>query len=173
MLLMMKQADPTLKLIQNLLSRPPNDFFTTCSLKVLLDDSDNMDQVSNHLANVIKKLITSGEIYPASSTKEKSPKKTLCLDLVLSHLDTFRLNCIAKEARRGEMLLSSAPLQEAFTMVKKSEKSSDLRLKYTELFAVIEIFSDAETKQRPLRKTRQTRTEAEVSMINRLQLIYF
>jgi hypothetical protein len=37
LLLMIKQAEPSLKLMQNLLSRPANDFFTICAIKVLFD----------------------------------------------------------------------------------------------------------------------------------------
>uniref|UniRef100_A0A914CAV4 SOSS complex subunit A homolog n=1 Tax=Acrobeloides nanus TaxID=290746 RepID=A0A914CAV4_9BILA len=165
LLLMIKQAEPSLKLMQNLLSRPANDFFTICAIKVLIDDNDSLEQVANHMATIIKRLIQSGEIYPPSPTKEKSSlKKTLCLEFVLSHLDTFRLNCLTKESRRAELFLSNNVLQEALSLAKKSERIADLRTKFTELFAVMEIFSDAfDTKQRPLRKTRQTKPEVEYS----------
>ena len=36
LLLMIKQADPSLKLMQNLLARPVNDLFTVCAIKVSL-----------------------------------------------------------------------------------------------------------------------------------------
>lgn len=63
-----------MNLIRNLLSRSSADMFTVNCLKLLIRDPENTNRVAELLANLMEKLIQSGDLV-ASSTKGKRPNQ--------------------------------------------------------------------------------------------------
>lgn len=99
------------------MSRVSCDLFTVHALKVLIEDDDNLNRVSLLLNTLVKKLIASNEIIVSSTTASAQPKfknlkKGITVHNIFLHLDKFRLNCLTKDSRRAETLLSSQHIQE-------------------------------------------------------------
>ncbi|MCP9258020.1 hypothetical protein DINM_001184 [Dirofilaria immitis] len=174
--------EPNMGLIRNLLSRTPSDMFTVNCLKLLIKDPDYAARVAELLSNLIDKLIQSGDLLPIHSKgsvqrkgssnnkginiqREVIKMKTdncgvkICLfGSAFSHLDKFRQSCLSKDSHVAEAFLARQTLQEAFTAARAAEKVSSLRIRYSELFAVMEILSDDNTQSaRSLRRTKTTK----------------
>ncbi|VDN50090.1 unnamed protein product [Dracunculus medinensis] len=168
-LLQRLDREPNMNLIRNLLSRSSADMFTVNCLKLLIRDPENTNRVAELLANLMEKLIQSGDLV-ASSTKGKRPnQRYVCLDQLFAHLDKFRQSCLSKDSRSAELFLARPVLQEAFTSARATDKAgffkilnrmifffvSSLRIRYSELFAVMEILSDDATQSsRSLRRAK-------------------
>uniref|UniRef100_A0A915DG13 Ints3-like C-terminal domain-containing protein n=1 Tax=Ditylenchus dipsaci TaxID=166011 RepID=A0A915DG13_9BILA len=156
-LLMLKSMDhePNITIMRNLMCRPYKDLFVVHALKVLIDDDDNLIKVAQLLNTLLKKSISANEIMNSSfnqtQPKQKS-KRSVTVDNIFAHLDQFRLNCLTKESRKAETFLSNSSLQEMFTMTRRDAKLADVRTKYSELYAVMEIFSEEGISTRGHRK---------------------
>lgn len=122
---MLKTMDhePSMLLLRSFMSRINSDLFTVHALKVLIEDDDNLNRISLLLNSLVKKLIASNEIMNSTTTtitqttvsahsKTKNVKKPITVYNIFLHLDKFRLNCLTKDSRRAEMLLSSQHIQE-------------------------------------------------------------
>ncbi|VDN37771.1 unnamed protein product [Gongylonema pulchrum] len=82
-------------------------------------------------------------------------QRYVCLDQLFAHLDKFRQSCLSKDSHVAEAFLARPVLQEAFTTARAAEKVSSLRIRYSELFAVMEILSDDSTQSaRSLRRSK-------------------
>ncbi|VDM39087.1 unnamed protein product [Toxocara canis] len=123
--------EPNISLLRALLSRPPSppDMFTVDCLKILIGDSDSVPRIAELLGNLIEKAIHSGDLTPQSSQ-------------LFAHLDQFRQSCLSKASHLAEQFLARRELQLAFDNARKSDKVSTLRIRFSELFAVMEILSD-------------------------------
>lgn len=112
------------------------------------------------LSNIILKCIQSGDLRPAPVPKGQKPtsaaKKTVTLEHVFAHLDEFRRHCLMKETKKAEALLGSEQVQGAFVSARRNEKLGSLRTQFSELFAVMELFTgDSPNSSRPQRKRRR------------------
>ncbi|KHN82548.1 Integrator complex subunit 3 [Toxocara canis] len=138
--------EPNISLLRALLSRPPSppDMFTVDCLKILIGDSDSVPRIAELLGNLIEKAIHSGDLTPQSSVgKQKRPnQRNVCLEQLFAHLDQFRQSCLSKASHLAEQFLARRELQLAFDNARKSDKVSTLRIRFSELFAVMEILSD-------------------------------
>ncbi|CAI4221684.1 unnamed protein product [Auanema sp. JU1783] len=147
-LLMLKRMDrePTTGLIRQILSRQPilEDTFTSNALKVLIDDGEMCTKVAEIVGAILKKQIASGDIMTVSVAKGQGKKTTpkLSMEQVLSHIENFIQLCLNKDKKSTENLLSKNYVQDAFQAIKANEKTTFLRSKYMQLFAVIEILGE-------------------------------
>uniref|UniRef100_A0A0R3Q5F7 SOSS complex subunit A homolog n=1 Tax=Brugia timori TaxID=42155 RepID=A0A0R3Q5F7_9BILA len=92
----------------------------------------------------------------------------VCLDQLFSHLDKFRQSCLSKDSHVAEAFLARPTLQEAFTVARAAEKVSSLRIRYSELFAVMEILSDDNAQSaRSLRRTKTSKKMTDMSDLSR------
>ncbi|KAL3998528.1 hypothetical protein ACH3XW_15410 [Acanthocheilonema viteae] len=156
--------EPNMGLIRNLLSRTPSDMFTVNCLKLLIKDPDYAARVAELLSNLIDKLIQSGDLLPIHSKGKRPAQRYVCLDQLFSHLDKFRQSCLSKDSHVAEAFLARPTLQEAFTAARAAEKVSSLRIRYSELFAVMEILSDDNAQTaRSLRRTKTSKKITDVS----------
>ncbi|VDK55823.1 unnamed protein product [Anisakis simplex] len=87
---------------------------------------------------------------------------SVCLEQLFAHLDLFRQNCLSKGSHLAEQFLARRELQTAFDNARKSDKVSSLRLRFSELFAVMEILSDdgAHNQRSSRRKTNKKAADA-------------
>uniref|UniRef100_A0A1I7T7S3 SOSS complex subunit A homolog n=1 Tax=Caenorhabditis tropicalis TaxID=1561998 RepID=A0A1I7T7S3_9PELO len=156
-LLMMKRMDrePWAGLIRALFARVPHkgDTFTVDALKVLIEDSDQCQKVSELVAQLIKKLIGNNDLVGVGvrATKKGNPTK-LTLQQVLEHLQHFSTSCVEKKQRSTESFMSRNPLQEAFASIRVNEKASMLVRMYSNLFGAMEIIAQ-ETKEHSSSRT--------------------
>ncbi|CAG9534506.1 unnamed protein product [Cercopithifilaria johnstoni] len=156
--------EPNMGLIRNLLSRTPSDMFTVNCLKLMIKDPDYATRVAELLSNLIDKLIQSGDLLPIHSKGKRPAQRYVCLDQLFSHLDKFRQSCLSKDSHVAEAFLARPTLQEAFTAARAAEKVSSLRIRYSELFAVMEILSDDNAQTaRSLRRTKTSKKITDVS----------
>ncbi|VDN02157.1 unnamed protein product [Thelazia callipaeda] len=156
--------EPNMGLIRNLLSRPSSDMFTVNCLKLLVRDPDYASRVAELLSSLIDKLIQSGDLLPVHSKGKRPAQRYVCLDQLFLHLDRFRQSCLSKDSHVAEAFLARPSLQEAFTTARATEKISALRIRYNELFAVMEILSDDSAQgARSLRRTKPLKKMNDVS----------
>uniref|UniRef100_A0A8R1XNE0 SOSS complex subunit A homolog n=1 Tax=Onchocerca volvulus TaxID=6282 RepID=A0A8R1XNE0_ONCVO len=156
--------EPNMSLIRNLLSRTPSDMFTVNCLKLLIKDPDYAARVAELLSSLIDKLIQSGDLLPIHSKGKRPPQRYVCLDQLFSHLDKFRQSCLSKDSHVAEAFLARQTLQEAFTAARAAEKVSSLRIRYSELFAVMEILNDDNAQSaRSLRRAKTSKKITDVS----------
>ncbi|VDP13921.1 unnamed protein product [Onchocerca flexuosa] len=168
--------EPNMGLIRNLLSRTPSDMFTVNCLKLLIKDPDYAARVAELLSSLIDKLIQSGDLLPIHSKGKRPPQRYVCLDQLFSHLDKFRQSCLSKDSHVAEAFLARQTLQEAFTAARAAEKISisvsSLRIRYSELFAVMEILNDDNAQSaRSLRRAKTSKKITDVSDVCSLEFL--
>ncbi|KAH7722317.1 Integrator complex subunit 3 [Aphelenchoides avenae] len=153
-------SEPTMALMRHLLTRPSTDLFTVNAIKILVEDDDSLAKVAQMINSIILKCIQNGDLRPVPVPKGQKPptatKRVVTLEHVYSHLDEFRRHCLMKETKKAEALLSSEPVQAAFAVARRNDKLASLRNQFSELFAVMELFTgDSPTSNRPQRKRRR------------------
>uniref|UniRef100_F1KT10 SOSS complex subunit A homolog n=2 Tax=Ascaris TaxID=6251 RepID=F1KT10_ASCSU len=136
--------EPNMNLLRALLSRSSVDMFTADCLKILIREPESASRVAELLASLMERAIHAGDLTPQSLVgKQKRPnQRSVCLELLFAHLDQFRQSCLSKESNIAEQFLSRRELQSAFDAARKSDKVSTLRIRFSELFAVMEILCD-------------------------------
>lgn len=149
------EHEPNMNLLRNLLSRPSTDDFTVNCLKILIRDAEYASRMAELFATLMDRLIQAGDLLPSHLKQKRGTQRMVCLDQLFAHLDKFRQNCLSRDSHAAEKFLALPTLQDAFSAARTTEKISSLRIRYSELFAVMEILSDDSTQSsRTLRRSK-------------------
>lgn len=139
---------------------------------MLIEDEETLNRIANLFNTLIKKLMNTTSIMDVKYNSQKVTKSTtttkkaanITIQTVFLHLDQFRRNCLTKDSKRAENLLSTQAFKEIFTL---TNRYNDLKAMFSELFAVMEIFcenKDSLTNARTPRKNRLKTNDYDVSL---------